>query len=426
MSILLRTVVVILSCSTFALIAERNLRAPTSTAHSVIVFDEVSHNFGALYRGESSSHLFHFVNTGSEPLTFSTLQASCGCLNTQVLDDSKKISKTIFKSGEEGFVAVEFDSTNFVGPIERTILVETNLTSESTLTLTLKADIKEEISAASNVVSLGRVEPTLDKTIRIKLNTYDRSNALSKTYPHSKIPSSLTYKEKLELMQPSLKTKIIATTASVPYIVPTILETPQGDFLQIQVKGPLPIGPLRQKVTVWNNSAHLKELSILVIGEVIGHVTRSANYLEFGVVTHNHASKRTYAIKSSDENFNLQNVLVNFNVTKELEGLSLSDFMKTKVQKTMMVSKQKPHSQIVMFELDSEMFFPIKLRENKKTESGVFNSFINNAFGGQKEANNNLVNRSFNLSGEILLKTNDPNYKEIRVPFFGLIKEIDD
>src|ERR1041385_2141817 len=44
-----------------------------------VSFEETSHDFATLQKGDDCSYEFKFKNTGKEPLIIANCQASCGC-----------------------------------------------------------------------------------------------------------------------------------------------------------------------------------------------------------------------------------------------------------------------------------------------------------------------------------------------------------
>ncbi len=100
-----------------------------------IKFSEEKFDFGVINEGEKVEHLFQFANVGKTDLEILDVKTSCGCT-------AAMLSKKILKSGEEGSLKVQFDSSNRSGKVSRTVSVLSNDPIEPTKTLTIFADIK--------------------------------------------------------------------------------------------------------------------------------------------------------------------------------------------------------------------------------------------------------------------------------------------
>lgn len=83
-------------------------------------FYEESHNFGEIKEGEKVKHTFRFKNSGANPLKVENVKASCGCT-------ASDYTKEEVAPGAEGFVEVEFDSSNKNGIIRKTVTFTANM-----------------------------------------------------------------------------------------------------------------------------------------------------------------------------------------------------------------------------------------------------------------------------------------------------------
>lgn len=86
----------------------------------VITFDSMVVHFDTLAIGERFLHTFRFTNTGKSPLVIDQVRPSCGCTTL------KDWPRDPIEPGGGGTLSVEFNSTGFPGPAEKTILVSTN------------------------------------------------------------------------------------------------------------------------------------------------------------------------------------------------------------------------------------------------------------------------------------------------------------
>lgn len=86
---------------------------------TTIEFYEETHDFKEIKEGEKVKHTFRFKNSGGNPLLVENVKASCGCT-------ASDYTKEEVPPGGEGFVEVEFDSSNKEGLIRKTVTVTTN------------------------------------------------------------------------------------------------------------------------------------------------------------------------------------------------------------------------------------------------------------------------------------------------------------
>jgi len=114
-------------------------------------------------------------------------------------------------------------------------------------------------------------------------------------------------------------------------------------------------------------------------------VKQSAKYIEFGVVNKSQDVKRTLSFTSDRPDFKVESVTAELRKTDALEGVSIADILK---YSTVVASNST--------QVNFELRFPDRLK------------------GAQQPVN---------ASGLFIVKTNDPDYGEVRVPFFGVLRQ---
>lgn len=116
-----------------------------------ITFDELSHDFGTLQKGDECSYDYKFKNTGKEPLILANCQASCGCT-------APTCPKEPILPGASGTIKVKYDS-NRVGVFTKTVTITSNA-KNSPVTLTIKGKIdgpaQEEAFPGKNNGGMGQ------------------------------------------------------------------------------------------------------------------------------------------------------------------------------------------------------------------------------------------------------------------------------
>jgi len=345
-------------------------------------FDKLRHDFGEITRGQKVSYSFEFENTGTGVLQIRSIHSACGCINTRVEP------KDVFMPSEKGKISFEFDSSNFAGPIVRTLTLDTNQTRNTTQTLTFTASVREEIRSTPALLGVGEVLPEYNKAWLINLPLGLRApGSEAEVVPASAekagVPSAV-----LSRLKDTSEVKPLFATSSHPAIAAEIIapDAKNKDYqLKVTFKGNLPIGPLREKVSVWNSSRYLKELVVPIYGDVVGHVKQSAKYVEFGVVTRPDFVRRTLTFTSDRKDFVVENVTAELRRTDALEGVTIADLLKYSTVRTNAGTQ-----------MNFELRFPEKLSAN----------FM-----------------PVNASGVFIVRTNDPDYKEVKVPFFGVLRQ---
>jgi len=106
-------------------------------------FDNEEFDFGSIVQGESVTHEFEFVNTGSEPLVITNAEGSCGC--TVPIYSKEPIMK-----GKSGVIKVTFNSTGKSGIQDKTVTLTSNA-RRNPLVLHMKGTVtKVEITPSSD------------------------------------------------------------------------------------------------------------------------------------------------------------------------------------------------------------------------------------------------------------------------------------
>lgn len=375
-----------------------------------VEFDSTRFDFGDIYRGQKLTHLYKFQNTGNGTLVFSNIHASCGCINTKIYSDDAKTLKNIFKPNESGIVSVEFNSQDFSGNIIRTITLETNMGSTSpTVTLTITSNVLQELSSNPALLFVGKIQGDSKKSYIINMNLIGRAKVTAKAETNESILKEIISSKVADSLKENIISntdvlKILAVESNVPYLKTKLIPTVQGQPPQISVEfdeKSLPIGSINAKIKVWNNSTFYKNFEIPVIGEAVGHVQASAKYVEFGVVNGSKPSERVISFRSMDKGFAITGVKVDLKKLPELKNIKDSDLFDVKKDK-MILSQATSDGSITSYLVTFKLNYPKKL----------------NSLNSSSQATPGV-----NVSGFFVVKTNDPDYKEITVPFFGVLRK---
>lgn len=232
-------------------------------------FTAKNHNFGSVKRGEKLSATFSFKNVGAGPLVIQGVHAACGCTASQV-DTAKH-----YAPGESGQMSVVFDTSNFEGPVQKTVSVVTNEGDGATALLSIAADVHSEISSDPPLVDFGEVPSKngAQKFVNLKLEKGVELDV-----------SGIRYNKDL-----------IQVEVSHPRNEKGIVQ------LSVVLKKQLNTGFLKDSIVVPNTSTAMKEFKIPVRATVIGAVQLSHNYIEFGAMQKGESVERRIKIKTGSE-----------------------------------------------------------------------------------------------------------------------------
>lgn len=86
-------------------------------AGAQVFFQETTHDFGTFPEGEKKTHVFTFRNTGAQPVTLTSVKASCGCTTPQW-------TRTAVEPNGTGSIEVTYNSERRPGPFTKTITVK--------------------------------------------------------------------------------------------------------------------------------------------------------------------------------------------------------------------------------------------------------------------------------------------------------------
>ena len=82
--------------------------------------EDITYNFGMIGENDGyAEHVFKFKNTGSAPLTVLNVQTTCGCTRPEWTQGP-------VEPGKEGYIIITFNPKGRIGPLNKTITVQTN------------------------------------------------------------------------------------------------------------------------------------------------------------------------------------------------------------------------------------------------------------------------------------------------------------
>lgn len=102
----------------------------------VISFDKVKHNFDTISYVDGGQCVFHYTNTGDQPLVISTILTNCGCVTTQWSQEP------LLPGGNDSIILNI--SSRGVGNIMRAVVVKSNAINEPAVTLRMSGYFGEK------------------------------------------------------------------------------------------------------------------------------------------------------------------------------------------------------------------------------------------------------------------------------------------
>lgn len=235
-------------------------------------------DFGTVPKGEKINYSFVVKNTGAGDLEIIAAKPSCGCT---VADFDK-----IIKPGQTGKVTAHVDTTNFAGPISKSITIETNDPNTPTAQLTLSAIVKPFVEAYPAGF------------VRYNMLQGDTETQTITIYSEEDEPLEIV---KIESPQPWIK--VTPRKAEAADLVSSIGKPGQNQYkLDITVGGPeAKVGSLAEKVKIITNSKHQPEYSVSVAGLVRPTFRVEPTAVNFGEVAFNDtAATRTILLRSNN------------------------------------------------------------------------------------------------------------------------------
>jgi hypothetical protein len=275
---------------------EKAAATTTETAKAPrLTLTEPIKDFGTVPKGQKLDWSFEVKNTGTTDLEILAAKPTCGCT---VADFDK-----VIKPGATGKVSAHVDTTNFAGPIAKTVTLETNDASAPTAQITITAIVKPYVDA----YPAGYV--------RFNMLQGDSEKQTVTIYSEDEEPFEIT---KVESPQEWIKAD--ARKAAGEDIVPKIGKAGQTQYkVDITVGGPeTKVGPLAEKVHILTNSKHQPDFWVSVSGVVRPTFRVEPTGVNFGeVAPTDTAATRTIVLRSND-----LKTPENFVVTKAESGVA--------------------------------------------------------------------------------------------------------
>jgi len=145
-----------------------------------IQFDKTVYDFGPTSLVESVTGTFTYQNTGAADLKLSKPQPSCGCTVASVKPDD-------LKPGEKGELVFTVRVSGQRGQLEKHITVPSNDPQSSTVSLSVKVEMKQIIEVTPQQLSVGSLRQGVTTNLSAVLRRTDGQKlVIASTQPSSK------------------------------------------------------------------------------------------------------------------------------------------------------------------------------------------------------------------------------------------------
>jgi hypothetical protein len=242
-------------------------------------------DFGTVAKGEKLDWSFEIKNTGTKDLEILSAKPACGCT---VADFDK-----VIKPGQTGKVVAHVDTTNFAGPISKSVAIETNDPSVPQAQVTISAIVKPYVEAfPAGFVRFNMIQGDVEKqSVTI--------------FSEEETPFEIL---KIETPAEWIRTDFAKLDSSS--MVPKVGRAGQNQYrVDITVGGDdAKVGPIAEKIHIITNSKHQPDYWVSVSGVVRPSIRVEPTAINFGEVSAvDTAATRVITLRSNDlktpENF---------------------------------------------------------------------------------------------------------------------------
>ena len=216
------------------------------------VVDEPVHEFGSMELGGRKAHTFTIRNTGKATLTVSKSgEATCKCTRFDVEDSS-------IPPGGSGSIALEWEGKGDIGPFRQSAEIATNDPKQPKITLVVQGELTEAV----------RVEPT--ELVLSSMPTREPVSGQVKVYAVNAEDLQIT-EHRFESEEGSRQFDIAFTPLSEEQLAGH--KAKSGVLATLTSKPPLPLGPIRQKISLESNLAGGPKLEFSISGTVVSDIS---------------------------------------------------------------------------------------------------------------------------------------------------------
>ncbi len=217
------------------------------------MFEVREHEFGVVPRGAKAEFRFEFKNPYTEDVHVANARASCGCTLVRVENPTVKTYQT-------GTIVATVNSQAFLGAKGATITVTFDKPQYAEVQLRVRSYIRSDVEFQPECVRFGTVEQGTETEQTVVVNRIGRSDW-----------------------------RVLDVKSSVPYLSAEIVATERTTSgincrIKVRLTGKAPAGSLHEYLTLMTNDPQIRELPLMVEGNVEALVSVTPTLLFLGVV----------------------------------------------------------------------------------------------------------------------------------------------
>jgi hypothetical protein len=228
------------------------VRSGSTPQAKVVVEGGNTHNFGTMQLGQTRSHTFVLRNVGDAPLELTAGRPSCKCTVSE-------FSTAPVLPGETREVLITWTPVGVEEKFRQRAPVFTNDPEKPEIALNIGGRVAEFYKLEPNPLLIGQFSPTEDNTYHVKVWGYQPTPWKFKSY-------QCQDSESAEFFNVEARDMTAEELASAPGSL-------NGQVLTITVKSGLPLGQVRQRLSISFNEDAGKPAEIPVTGKAVGDVT---------------------------------------------------------------------------------------------------------------------------------------------------------
>lgn len=217
------------------------------------MFENTSHDFGALARGTKAQAQFKLKNIYEEDVHISGVRSSCGCTTPQ-------IAKTDLKTFESGEILAEFNTRDFIGQKTATITVTLDKPFPAEVQLHVSGFIRSDVVVQPGAVDFGTNDYGVGAQKKISVSYAGRDDW-----------------------------KVLDVRSSSQHLQVDLVETGRENGkvsydLTVHLTKDTPVGYFKDQLILVTNDARATDLAVDVQGQINSEITVSPTALFMGIV----------------------------------------------------------------------------------------------------------------------------------------------
>jgi hypothetical protein len=243
--------------------------------------EDTVHKFGSIEMGGSMEHSFTVQNKGEKPLTLTMGETTCKCTGSEVQDPT-------VPPGGSGTVLVKWKGEGVIGEFRHSATILTNDPKNPKITFTVEGELTEAVSIDPGELVMTSLSPRDPVSGQVRIYSLHADNLEITGHKFENETGSQQFDVAFEplaeeaLADRKAKSGVLATLTSKP---------------------PLPLGPIQHRISFESNLASKPKLEVSIQGMVVSDISiigpdwsQSLSVLRLGLIESKQGAKRTLRI----------------------------------------------------------------------------------------------------------------------------------